>query len=836
MKQLINYMIFFVLSVSILAACKKDSPTPPIPPGPEMTLEAGTIGTNKAEVKLTNNGMTAYAYQVTTNLSATAPSAAVLFGTGTSDSLKQGENIITITGLEGNTDYLLYLATKSEKGFGEKILSLKFKTENYKDLLTITDHHYFGISFHIEVPEGKRIGYSILQRENYLTFKQQYHYVDASFLEHPIGMIDKSETITFTEATDPETGQAYRPFAPGEALTIIVGEMIEKVDEVTGETTWQPNFDYDKYNGYGPDPGPQQETEGPTEEECWLGVHDAQFPNCKAPTLTPDARVNIELIKKTTRTATFNLTPDDQVEAFAYNQMDVATWQSFVDEFGEDGAICWVTRNSYMATEATNLTVSPLQPGTQYKLIVIGKTNTEGTSNCINMMDFTAADPTKPAPEIIVTGIDAPEGEIESPYMVWFNIKSPTQDVVTAKYLANAPGEFVKLLNNGQTYTSMVDQMGNPLDQDAINAINSNTGFNISFPSWEDSETRLVVCGYTDEEVGNSPDKDKRAVSEKRTMEEPAAPAVTSNLFEELSGEWTLTVTKYIPTWNEELGKYEDILSPDPVKALIIIRDEFDYPATCPEEVYGMYPGKDREWVDALYADFLKSSAKYVRKCRQQNRLICEGMDIAGYKTKDYQSPYGLFISPYYSAYDTDELFFNFGPKWYLEIKEGDKVCVPTDINRIAPVANWSSMFTYYFSALSSESWANDLKELEVTVSDDKQTLTVNPVIINEQTFYPSLITVSGGQASPAAKCATFVLTKGWNPEASKASAGRKNSGTLQSVPGNRHLNLSKPFHRTRIGKIKIIQYKEANIEPLTPGKVQKIKKEKAQELKSKRH
>ena len=112
MKQLIHYMIFFVLSAGMLSACKKDDPTPPVPPGPEMTLETGTIGTNTAELKLTNNGMTAYAYQVTNNLNATAPTAAILFGTGTSDSLKQGENIITVTGLEGNTDYLLHLATK----------------------------------------------------------------------------------------------------------------------------------------------------------------------------------------------------------------------------------------------------------------------------------------------------------------------------------------------------------------------------------------------------------------------------------------------------------------------------------------------------------------------------------------------------------------------------------------------------------------------------------------------------------------------------------------------------------------------------------------------------
>lgn len=834
MKKLINYLIFFVLAASVLAACKKDETTPPVPPGPELTLETGTIGTNTVELKLMNNGMQSYAYQVTTNLNATVPTAAILFGTGTTDTLKQGENIITITGLEGNTEYLVHLATKSDKGFGEKIFTQKFKTTNYKDLLTITDHLYYGVSFHIEVPEGKRIGYSILPRENYITFKQQYNYVDATFIDTPVGMVDKSETITFTEMTDPETGESFHPFAPGEALTVIVGEMVSEISP-TGETIWKANFDYDKYMGYAPGPGPLEESRQPTEDECWLGVHDVQFTNCKAPTLNPDAHVKIEITKRTSRTVEFNLTPDEEVEAFAYNQMDAASWEFLIDELGEDGAVCWITKNSYFASEPTKLTVSPLQTGMQYKLIIVGKTNPEGTVNCIDIMDFTTAEPTKPAPEIIVTGIDAPEGEINSPYQVWFNIKSPTKDVVTAKYLANAPVEFIKLLNSGQTYTSMVDLMGNPLDQDAVTAINSDAGFNISFSSWEDSETRLVVCGYTDEEVGNSPDKDQRAIANRRTIEEPAAPPVTSDLFEDLLGDWTLTVTKYIYTWNSETGKYDESLSPDPVSAKVTISRELSYPTTCPEEVYAIYPDKDKEWVNNLYKDFLNSTEKYNRKCKNQNRLICEGMEIVPYYTA-YKSPYDLFISPYYSAYDTDEVFFAYGPKWYLQIKEGNKVCVPTDLSRIPPVAAYSGMFTYYFSALSTESWASDLKELDVTVSDDKQTITVNPILIKEVPFYPSLITISNGQASPAVKCATFVLTKGWNPQTAQTSVQNTNSGKLPSISGQSYLNPSKPYHKTRIGKMKTIRYKEANIEPLTSEKIQKIQQEKARKVKNIRH
>ena len=68
--------------------------------------------------------------------------------------------------------------------------------------------------------------------------------------------------------------------------------------------------------------------------------------------------------------------------------------------------------------------------------------NTGSKQAFAKLEGFTLPEPTKPAPEVTVTGIDAPEGHEESPYEVWFNIKCTTGDAVTAKYAANYEREW----------------------------------------------------------------------------------------------------------------------------------------------------------------------------------------------------------------------------------------------------------------------------------------------------------------------------------------------------------------------------------------------------------
>ena len=84
-----------------------------------------------------------------------------------------------------------------------------------------------------------------------------------------------------------------------------------------------------------------------------------------------------------------------------------------------------------------------------------------------------------------------------------------------------------------------------------------------------------------------------------------------------------------------------------------------------------------------MYEGFKKQLKLYNERLRGQNRLLCLGLDIdrpkyeystnylAGWKT-----PYDLFIATTeeYNGYDTESMFFDFGPKWYLEMKSDGSV------------------------------------------------------------------------------------------------------------------------------------------------------------------
>ena len=138
---------------------------------------------------------------------------------------------------------------------------------------------------------------------------------------------------------------------------------------------------------------------------------------------------------------------------------------------------------------------------------------------------------------------------------------------------------------------------------------------------------------------------------------------------------------------------------------------------TCPEslsqEVIDYYldnTNYSKEQVEKLYEGFKKQLKLYNERLRGQNRLLCLGLDIdrpkyeystnylAGWKT-----PYDLFIATTeeYNGYDTESMFFDFGPKWYLEMKSDGSVVAPFDVTNLPPLTLWNKGAEYYFIGIS---------------------------------------------------------------------------------------------------------------------------------------
>ena len=266
----------------------------------------------------------------------------------------------------------------------------------------------------------------------------------------------------------------------------------------------------------------------------------------------------------------------------------------------------------------------------------------------------------------------------------------------------------------------------------------------------------------------------------------PDAERVESELFSALEGVWTLTAD--VAHYDYYTGGY---VSEGPQSIKVTVYDGInDYPETLPSEVYDYYTGMTKKEVDALYDEFKMEAEAFNARVRGQNRLLCLGF---GYNTSDAPTsfntitPYELFCNPEYSSYDVASLFYDFGPKWYLQIAEDGSVTVPFNSNRMYPLQAWTDNI-YYLAAYSDNGYIsvgeNDSnEEFTVDVASDRNTITVNPYIM-----YPNAIYLNYTWAYLGGKRinSELTLTRGWTESAAYAPvpAGSHSTLKLQSANG----------------------------------------------------
>lgn len=804
-------LLFCLVLGGGLSSCSNDGPVDQ-PDQPSAKLTVGEADATSAKLTLTTNLIQEYAYTVTSDLTATTPTATVIFGTGTKGTPVDGENIITVSGLKNNTEYMVFVATKSAAGYGE-VLSAKVQTKDFSELLTILEPEYYSIQFHIKVPAGKTIAYAVQDLDTYLGMMEQFGHIDPEYLEgakEMVSVLTESETITYRS----------EELLPAQALMLICGEVVEGDLDESGRETWKAMFDWEGYkesvSGGGGGVGPLGtfssvfQTGGiPPFDKFWTTeYHNAVKTSSKAPDRMKDKEhyVTVKTLKNTTSTIELEFTPDPALQGYGFVWMDMATWDSIVSRLGsEESAITWWSVNGGMGLETVPVTakVVDLQQGITYRMLICGVGNDERTLRSVDFFDFEAKEPTKPAPKVVVKGITAPEGQEESPWKVWFNIKAPNGDLVAAKYLCNEVGQWLPELNGGATYSSMIAQYGVEIAVADVDQINSAAGFNMSFDSWEDTKNRLAVVGFNDELTPSSPDLDKDGYADMTTMPEPPAPPVTSTLFSELLGDWTATVQRKKKVYDAESKKQVWVLEETPVVTKVTINDKQPYPTTCPEEIYDTYmkEGMERDEVTALFNDYVATSTKFDKKVRDQNRLLCEGFDITGLGSMSkYKSAWDLFGDPHYSAYTNNDCFNDFGPKWFLQIAEGDLVTIPVDIEHIAPLTGFDYYYDYFLIGVSDEEQATALDNgFSVTVSEDKQTLTVQLAVQDGITYDPTYACVSQWGVDIYGRCASIVLTKGWS---GTATAGRTSAIKPVKMPSSSPINVVRTYNMTRLGKV----------------------------------
>ena len=411
---------------------------------------------------------------------------------------------------------------------------------------------------------------------------------------------------------------------------------------------------------------------------------------------------------------------DDNVYVYSYMICNDATYQILVNDLllGHEEWLQWLVssyygmQHLYFPTLQGNATVSArdfnsvaLDAENLYHVFVNVIGDEQGSKQKFYHETFETTQKVMGTPVIEVTPVENNQNE----YFAKFNIKAPNKDIVRAYYAADYKREFLFEANSDVKYADLCQ---NYFSEEDIAAINSDEGFEIQINSTDGQIIRLAVLGYNAEETPNdlySPEKSGKpcsAVADCQTKLLDMVPQVNSPLFNTLEGDWTATAQLLIREYdsNNNIQEYKmkktanikivnSIATPD------LTQDVYDF--------YSSY-GYDKNATDALYEDYKREADIFNNyRLKYRNRVLCLGWfdEDPIYPTTsrlELATPFDLFVHPQYSCIDNAQIFYDFGPKWYLEIDADGNVTLPFDQWETPPMANWQGI-PFFMSGYNHE-------------------------------------------------------------------------------------------------------------------------------------
>ncbi len=825
------------------------------------TLNVGSVTASSADLILSAKGIAEFAWMASDE--ADIPSDEnVLFAKGTTVSCKDGDNSFSVSGLKPNTKYSVNVALKVADGkFYGEVLHASFTTSDFSEPLTLMATTDDSFTMHVKFPQEVidrkhvirwNVANLVMYNSNKMGFMAG---LDAEMLEaNGQQYLTKDSTITYNDENiylKDENGneilddmgepwQFHDPYVPGEPLIFLAGEF--DWGESTygwGEGWYKAMFDFDKYwaEAGGMGGGMLLDASSPKEEDYWTGF----FGKVEFQTTLPEkstAKLNIEVDAKPTK-AILKITPDESIMQYSWVVMDHASYDSMLLPMlsNNEDYLQWFVTSYYAAINLGALTNEGpievalennyyLEPDVEYHVLVTGMEDEKGMKQCFEHFKFTTPQKSKPAPVVEVKAIENPSGK-ENPFEVWFNVKAPNKDIETAKYACNYKRDFAAAINDGMNYSDIVPQ-GNAFNAAEIAQINTENGLDVNFSSMDDAVTVLAVMGYNDENTPNDIDsKGSPAIAEYRTVKRPHLDKVDSPLFTELDGEWTasMKVAKF-----DYASQQEQVL-PEPMKVKVTICPEgVTYPETLPGDVYGLYPDMTKEQVDALYDEFKQEAKEYNEKVKGQNSILCLGF-APGFKTA---TPYELFVSETYSGYNNESLFYDFGPKWYLQVAKDGSVSVPCNNFYMFPSSAWYER-VLYLAGVGEKGFIsgdeNASLQFPVKVSEDKNTIEWKAIADQTlSTFYPNLGYMGYGNSlsmgSEYRIISDITITKGWEGGEETPAVSNVSPMNFNAINGNGAVKASNVSHLRKTPMKALVNYKKVSTKVVTADSFEKNFKE----------
>lgn len=789
------FLMSTLLTATALWSCSDDDKKPDLPDEPDYTVnvevdETQTSSTS-AVITLQAKGISEYAYQVKKGDVTTLPDGEELFlaakNEGYVTECKNETEKISITGLEGNKKYTILISLKHEKAdktIEYIVKSASVTTVNYDKLLTVLSASMFGLKFHIECPADKYYKYTAVSKLTYEERNMNFGYtgMDMTFLEYgaPIGKgpqtIEWEKVLIDTD--DPEMG-TYQIY-PGTSYYILIAECDK--DGV---------MDFTAGGGGGDDPllGSAINTktsslpnligdckDKPVDEGVTFnGFFARQEVRSEAPQ-KGNGEVKVEITTRTEHTLAFDFTPSGDVKEYLVSMLDETEYEMVKRWVGEDGLQAAILTGEVpilgRETEAASILVPNLEKNTKFHLFITGICDEVGSVQTYTEMEVSTIESTKPLPVIEIKAIEAPKGyEAGAPYNVWFNVKAVNHDCVAMKYLINSANEWASISETDMDM--MFKYYGLLLDEETLRVINSDAGADMSFSSWEGTESILKVAAYNEDEAyGITECKNK-------SPEEPDKVRIESDLFNTLPSDYTarFTVEETQPDWttaevekdtkmtissnpfNDSPSNYAAFKKDKNYAPLLehFVNLEKKNGATEPEKA-----GEAR--LKKNFEDYKALETKYISKYRGQNRMVITGFDVLGDQSA-YMSPWALFCTlSGYDSFGVSDLFYDYGPKMFIEVTGSNEAVVPTNTMFIPPLWGWSGT-DYYLAAKTVDAKKWGFFDFPLNISDNGNTVEIGSYTAEDNTVYnPAIGQIMGVNAivNVFSNDKPIVMKRGW--------------------------------------------------------------------------
>lgn len=831
--------LMLIVTSSIFVACSSDPEEVPEVKNYSVEITLVSTGAVSADILIKSENIAEVAWIA----SDVRVDQNVIYNAGHKIKITSNEQSETINGFTPNSASKAYfIAITDENKFFGDVIELEFETGDFTDEYTLFDIDYRSAKIHVKFPEQVRERGNVLKwgfadiglynngRSDDQKLNMHEAYYKNYFTEDKLFVLDNEPENMYPVQDDGSIDPSYPYYEaiyPGMDSFFILGEFSYVDEDNMGYETVDEDGDviYVDFTDGFHEPGyynalfdkerwqrdqgghssvasaswrttPLTRAAIPDQSSYWTGYYRLINFKTKAPQ-TLDCEFDIDFSGIDHRGGEIYITPkSDNVEFFLAAVFHPDQWEAAKrtiqnpDDPAELQAFLtsMVAATSYgvamyegPATLYPGQVINSPDPETQYSVVVIAAGDEDMTKQKMFVEHFYLPESTYSKPDMEVEAIE----EKALPTELYFRVKCPTGDAALAAFAMNEARNWdIFLTKQGVSVENVIMSKGTLFEAEEMEFINSAEGFEVRFTGLRPG-TKYgfgAISLNPDFYCGNGEYVEYTTPSIDSSVER-----IESSYFESLKGEWTLTATIDYKEYNNmdfqwypksEVRKSRVVIGDIVMPGL----DDEDYDIAN-RNYYGPV---SREQMDAIYEEINEALPAYHESIRGKNRILCQGYDLSPwlrdrhFSVTDYASPHDLLTDRYYPYYDPQTLFFEYGPKWFIEVLADGTLGVPFNAYEMDPAYGFegpyyiaginsqsitasSGNYKAIFAGVENESWTTGY--FPITMPDEN-TIIIKPYVYNNERYFAHCVMIdANGYSVNSLITSEIVLTRGWDPK-----------------------------------------------------------------------